>query len=827
VQTSNTENGAEDEGLRFYTDSDGTMSLSGASSVTDAEMDALKEEWSAGCVQRTISNVAYMRWRFQAKMADNPNLSLIVTSLAASVAYLYLMMLRFPMLEPTVNASRLSPVFHKPIPGVALNWKSFMVISFQIGYFLGKIPAVCLTSKLKPWSRLRSMIFVSVFSFVTMVAFFSLLPAMFEGVMLCLGAMVMASLFGIISQYLEGRQFTEIMVSFLSLTLMLGRPLADLLARMMSEKHVAPEKIPPIIGVMFLPICLLAMFVLDTVPPPTARDAGRRAERRPISYRVGWKFVNEYSFGILLTVISYTVICAFRNYREYFASDIYSHTLNRDLNSWHYVALEFPAAAIVFICISLLARIKNNRFAFFMIIGIVSFGAILIVVVTYMYQNAMLSSDKVTAGFIWIECIATGTYLMYIPTGFLLFDRLIACTDFAGTVVFLINSADVFGQLGSLAVVLYHDLQTNPQDSAHYHQFYVDMIYPLLSLVLILNLLIFSYFFVKLDPEKYKKRQKPKGTIGPPAILNIQGDYVESEESESLIPSEASRSRRSSEFRSKRSNVVSRCDNMVTTKPKLRKRLSKASVETDGIDIAAETGVRSRRATPLSRRHSSSNDIDAREPERDLLMVGSLDELWHQCPECHHRFTEGQALRIHIRDTHLSVAVWINEPFQVKLKIQNLAHDPRNFTKALPYDKQFTEFDFELFKKSAKVTMQQQNSLALMFRNCVPSIVTEHMFWHNYAFRVKCIIEAFHSDNNYKYWTDFVSMEAYTQYMHDTLVNTELATQVMAIEKVADVIPGEIGVFVSNDAPYDPPAQIRFDRLGVRFVKWHQLEIIK
>lgn len=42
--------------------------------------------------------------------------------------------------------------------------------------------------------------------------------------------------------------------------------------------------------------------------------------------------------------------------------------------------------------------------------------------------------------------------------GFLLFDRLVASTRFPGTALFLVNFADVFGQLASVGIVTYREI---------------------------------------------------------------------------------------------------------------------------------------------------------------------------------------------------------------------------------------------------------------------------------------------------------------------------------------------------------------------------------
>jgi hypothetical protein len=45
--------------------------------------------------------------------------------------------------------------------------KTMLVLAFTAGYAVGKIPALLAISKLPPWKRLRILLFIVVFSFVT------------------------------------------------------------------------------------------------------------------------------------------------------------------------------------------------------------------------------------------------------------------------------------------------------------------------------------------------------------------------------------------------------------------------------------------------------------------------------------------------------------------------------------------------------------------------------------------------------------------------------------------------------------------------------------
>ncbi len=65
-----------------------------------------------------------------------------------------------------------------------------------------------------------------------------------------------------------------------------------------------------------------------------------------------------------------------------------------------------------------------------------------------------------------------GSYLVYVPFGSVLFDRLIAATGVAATAVFTIYVADALGYTGSVGVQLYRDLmQSQTTRLAFFHAF--------------------------------------------------------------------------------------------------------------------------------------------------------------------------------------------------------------------------------------------------------------------------------------------------------------------------------------------------------------------
>ena len=76
-----------------------------------------------------MGRLAYLRWRFQAKLADRPKLAVAVTAISAAVAYLYMYMLRYPMLVQKVDDET-----GKPFKSINMTYKATVVVAYGLGY---------------------------------------------------------------------------------------------------------------------------------------------------------------------------------------------------------------------------------------------------------------------------------------------------------------------------------------------------------------------------------------------------------------------------------------------------------------------------------------------------------------------------------------------------------------------------------------------------------------------------------------------------------------------------------------------------------------------
>jgi hypothetical protein len=197
---------------------------------------------------------------------------------------------------------------------------------------------------------------------------------------------------------------------------------------------------------VFLVPLLIFMWLLDKLPPPTALDEQLRTKRQPMNGAERKKFIRTFLPGIILFVLAYMLLTAFRDFRENFASDVW-----RDLGYGNlpgiYTRTETPVSIAVLIIMGSIMLIKNNKTALMVNHAIIIAGMLLIGAGTFLFEQGMIEAP------LWMVLIGLGLYLGYVPFNSIFFDRLIAAFKYVGTVGFIMYVADAFGYLGSISVL--------------------------------------------------------------------------------------------------------------------------------------------------------------------------------------------------------------------------------------------------------------------------------------------------------------------------------------------------------------------------------------
>ena len=109
-------------------------------------------------------------------------------------------------------------------------------------------------------------------------------------------------------------------------------------------------------------------------------------------------------------------------------------------------------ADLVMLALATLMLVKENKRALMAVHLVMLFGTALVGVSTLLFRLGFLAPSW------WMIAVGLGLYMAYVPSGCVLFDRMIAALGIAGTAAFMIYVTDAFGYLGSVAVLLYRDL---------------------------------------------------------------------------------------------------------------------------------------------------------------------------------------------------------------------------------------------------------------------------------------------------------------------------------------------------------------------------------
>jgi hypothetical protein len=195
---------------------------------------------------------------------------------------------------------------------------------------------------------------------------------------------------------------------------------------------------------------LIFLWLLDKVPAPSSLDEQLRTKRQPMDKAERRKFIQTFLPGIVLFVLAYMLLTAFRDFRENFASDVWK-TLGYGNLPGIYTRTETPVSIAVLVIMGSIMVIRNNKTALMVNHLIIIIGMLMIGAGTLLFEQELIDAP------LWMILIGMGLYLGYVPFNSIFFDRLIAAFRYVGTVGFIMYVADAFGYLGSISVLVFKE----------------------------------------------------------------------------------------------------------------------------------------------------------------------------------------------------------------------------------------------------------------------------------------------------------------------------------------------------------------------------------
>ena len=332
-----------------------------------------------------------------------------------------------------------------------IGYKTILIISQVAGYMVSKFAGIKIISELKARSRIKLILSLILIAELSLL-FFGLIPQPYNFIFLFINGLPLGMVYGVIFSFLEGRRFTEMIAMGLSISIIVASGLLktiyielQLLFPMVSEYWI-----PSFIGLLFLPLFILFVWMLASIPEPTQEDIQLRTKRAPMTNVDKRNALKEFAFPIFCFVICYCILTTVRDYRDNFTIEIWNE-IDIGWASDVLFKTEMISGFIVLIVIGSLSWIKSNAIAFRATNLIILTGFLLSGISTLLFKI------NIIGGFYWMLLIGLGIFLSYTTIQAVLFERMIALFRVKANAGFFIYICDSVGYLGSVALLLYKE----------------------------------------------------------------------------------------------------------------------------------------------------------------------------------------------------------------------------------------------------------------------------------------------------------------------------------------------------------------------------------
>ncbi|WP_448661299.1 DUF5690 family protein [Sphingomonas sp. CJ20] len=332
----------------------------------------------------------------------------------------------------------------------AIDYKTALLIAQVLGYALSKMIGVRVVAEFGRRGRAALILGLIGTSWVALVLF-ALIPAPWNVACLFLNGLPLGMIWGLVFSYVEGRRASELLGAMLCASFILSSGVVKSVATLLLHGGVPEMWMPAATGLVFAPVLVLSLWLLERMPPPDAQDEAERTVRVPMLRADRLAFLRAHGLPMLMLVLGYVLLTALRDLRDNFAAELWS-AMGFGGAASVFSASELPVAIIALGGLAALMLVRDNLRALLAMHALILLGAAMLGLSTLAFQAGLLAPLP------WMILTGAGLYLAYTPFNAMLFDRMIAAIGTAGNAGFLIYIADSSGYAGSVALLLYRSL---------------------------------------------------------------------------------------------------------------------------------------------------------------------------------------------------------------------------------------------------------------------------------------------------------------------------------------------------------------------------------
>ncbi|MHA8067196.1 DUF5690 family protein [Aquirufa sp. ROCK2-A2] len=320
-----------------------------------------------------------------------------------------------------------------------IHWKSILISSQIAGYMLSKCMGIFFVSSIT-WEKRAKAIVLSILIAEFALLGFGFVPKPWNLLFLVINGLPLGMVFGYIQGFLEGKRNTELFIAALGSSFILADGVSKSMGISVLHAGISENWMPFTTGLIYILPFLFFVWMLTQIPKPSKEEALERSERQPMTQKDRILLVKELWPGILCISLLYLFAALLRGIRSDFAPEIWSYLGFVSVPSL-YSQTEIWVTVGILVINGSLVIIRNNKNAFYLSLGIISIGFLLLVV-------AGIWGLKHINPFWLIVMTGFGIYLPYLTITTSVFERMIAITKHKANIGFLMYIVDSIGYLG-------------------------------------------------------------------------------------------------------------------------------------------------------------------------------------------------------------------------------------------------------------------------------------------------------------------------------------------------------------------------------------------
>lgn len=342
-----------------------------------------------------------------------------------------------------------------------ISFKSALVVAQTFGYMTAKFIGIKFISEVNKSKRavyILSLIGAAHLSLLLL----ALVPKPFNVVFLFTNGLSLGLIWGLVFSFIEGRKFTDFLALVLSTNFIFSSGVAKTLARVCIDYWKVPEIYTPFVcGLLYIPLLLLAVWMLKKIPPPTEEEISSRGVRVSLNGKERTALFIQFLTGLVAITVINLLLTILRDLKDNYAVEIL-RTVKPGFNPAIFTKMETVAAIAVLVLLLLMAGFKNHFKSIAAHHLAIGGGLFIILLSSWTLEHGII--DPVYSLILY----TIGLYVCYNTLQCLFLDRFIAAFKVKGNIGFFFYFMDSVGYLGSCFVIVNKEIFSPHLNWLHY-----------------------------------------------------------------------------------------------------------------------------------------------------------------------------------------------------------------------------------------------------------------------------------------------------------------------------------------------------------------------